>query len=363
MTFLHRTFVALAVCLGICVAASAQSIQVDVQPQVGFIYGGTNVELRVTGAGSPPFFEGDFVDCSTATSCPVRVFFGANEGRVQLASPSYIVVTAPNNAPGAYSITIRRPLGGDIVLQNAFTHAVDARTTPFDYEARIIPVTGENVPGAYGSLWTTELSIHNGSTFVLVPRGQFCASGTNCPDVRVEPGETRTLRVYPGSGGNGTTLYIPKPLAPAVTVALRARNVAGENASWGTEVPVTAERRQVLQLLDVPVNDNFRVTLRAYSDVLAHATVKVLPMTSTVPIDQGSFDLTPAVAFHDGFTHPRQLMIDPITDAVRASGHSRVRIEVIVFHPLLDPPPTDGWAFVTLTNNATQQVTVITPNL
>lgn len=53
--------------------------------------------------------------------------------------------------------------------------------------------------------------------------------------------------------------------------------------------------------------------------------------------------------------------IDPITPAVRASGHDRVRVVVEFESGPVDDPPSGGWAFISLTNNRTQHVTIISP--
>ena len=53
---------------------------------------------------------------------------------------------------------------------------------------------------------------------------------------------------------------------------------------------------------------------------------------------------------------PAYAQLDPLTPAVRAAG-PRVLVEVT--SPVEDLPL---WAFISLTNNATQQVTAITPH-
>ena len=56
--------------------------------------------------------------------------------------------------------------------------------------------------------------------------------------------------------------------------------------------------------------------------------------------------------------------LDPVTDAVRASGHARVRIQIDgMVLPRVDPPLIPPvWGFLSITNNVTQQVTTVTPS-
>ena len=59
---------------------------------------------------------------------------------------------------------------------------------------------------------------------------------------------------------------------------------------------------------------------------------------------------------------PGYAQVDPLTAVVRAAG-ARVRIEIFdPIAPIVSPPPPPIWAFVSITNNDTQQVTTITPH-
>lgn len=60
--------------------------------------------------------------------------------------------------------------------------------------------------------------------------------------------------------------------------------------------------------------------------------------------------------------HPGYAEVDPLSPLVRASGQ-RVRIEVEdPLRHVVSPPPPPIWGLVSITNNETQQVTMITPH-
>jgi hypothetical protein len=58
--------------------------------------------------------------------------------------------------------------------------------------------------------------------------------------------------------------------------------------------------------------------------------------------------------------HPSYIALDPIPPAARAAG-GRVRIELTNYGANVSPPLANIWAFVSLTNNETNQVTLVTP--
>jgi hypothetical protein len=81
---------------------------------------------------------------------------------------------------------------------------------------------------------------------------------------------------------------------------------------------------------------------------LAHFDVELRGINPIVPV------IFPA--------HPAWIALDPLTDAVRtAAAGSRVRIEITNFADTLTFPQSPIWGFVSLTNNETNQVTLVTP--
>jgi hypothetical protein len=297
--------------------------------------------------------------CPPESPCPVTVFFGDAQATVHYAMSDLVAVTAPAHAEGVVDVTVRVNGKPDLTLAHAYTYSRDAVTRPEDYAMYLVPLVANRLPGAHGSLWVSEWSAFNASVERAVLAGV---------SVKLEPGETKMLQApQPAAGRDGAFVYVPRLLANDLPMELRVRDVSRVAEGWGTELPLAGRRSyaRVHQLLELPNHASYRLTLRVYgdSDVSQPVTVRVYPMDSDTPIETREFDLAgvsweEAVAFP---VAPAYLQVDPITDVVRASGHERLRIEVFT-SAFGEPPSEPGiWTFVSITNNATQQVTAITP--
>ncbi|MDQ6800867.1 MAG: hypothetical protein M3041_08525, partial [Acidobacteriota bacterium] len=111
------------------------------------------------------------------------------------------------------------------------------------------------------------------------------------------------------------------------------------------------------RLLDVPTDARFRSVVRLFEMNLDHAefTVRVIdPATNTLLSEQRVTTSTPPqgpLRFHPGLAQ----IPDPIAPLGTAKPES-VRLEI--------EPLTGGsafWAYVSITNNDSQQVTLVTP--
>jgi hypothetical protein len=295
-----------------------------------------------------------FVSCYDASPCPVTVLFGAAPADVISAAPSHVTVIAPAHARGVTSVTVKVAGRADAHLSNAFTFDdLASQTASSDWTSYYVPVVANDVNGAHGSIWRTELNAHNPTEFTVPLDGQLCdaPSPSACPRVSLAPGETKSIMLYPGHGEVGT-LWLPNGIAAELSLGLRVRDLSRNAEDWGTEVPIVrpAMLSTVQRLLDVPTDSRYRVLLRGFGS--SSAIVRIHPLSGDEILDE--------LHFGPGEDY-RGVSIDPITEAVRASGHERVRV-VIEFPPgPLDDPPSGGWAFISLTNNQTQHVTIISP--
>jgi hypothetical protein len=150
------------------------------------------------------------------------------------------------------------------------------------------------------------------------------------------------VKLIPPAGSTGTYFDVPKRLAGNLSASLRVHDTTRDGDSWGAEVPVVPEtqfRRSVI-LLAVPADARYRTLLRIYGyaghDVNATVTFR----------NDATGELlgTRALTMQSGYA---QLPID-VTSA------PRLRVQVTAESSLI-------WAFVSVTNNTTQQVTTITP--
>jgi hypothetical protein len=260
---------------------------------------------------------------------------------------------------------------------------VAAADDPVSYERVLLPVVvkGE-VPGALGSRWTTQVSILNNSGqdvdvkgYVTAPRG--------CPILCNPSPLTRPAIAFypaiasPGAVTQGAILLLDRRFSDSVEVHLRVQDISRQSQTWGTEVPVVREKglyQGTLNLLDIPIGVAFRQTLRVYDvDARPDAVVRVRfyrvnPATDTTSevLDPAPPDLLVAErtvhliteqrigtpAYDLGYAEISNVGVLPELQNV-----DRIRIEVTSL--------TTGlrfWGFVSVTNNDTQHVTVISPH-
>jgi hypothetical protein len=239
----------------------------------------------------------------------------------------------------------------------------------------VIPITAP-VPGALGSRWVTDLAVLNRSDVEVPLAGSFvCFLCRTAHGLR--PGVTYDLvPIPPPNDLGGKFLFVDSRYVDQVHFGLRVRDISREAEGFGSEVPVVREREfsaDGVSLLSVPNRPNARVTLRVYGfdpaiagNVLVRVyeqrlTLAVNLSTNTVP-DTLTAERTYPVAYvppidaigaGDTPDYPRYAQISDLP----LPAASFARIDVV--------PATPGlriWAFITVTNNDTQQVTVISPH-
>ena len=260
----------------------------------------------------------------------------------------------------------RRLVPVALLLLPLAAYAIDPPNFSSQY---LVPVYADAVPGAGGSQWQTELTVfHTGSTDVklIAPVCQHMLPMPCDDEVMLTAGKAKSLRLVPKVAGGGALIYFDD--APGQPMQLRVRDLSADSKGWGAEIPIvpTLDFTEDVYLVDIPNDPRYRATLRLYSlSANVSATVKVSPLYDGPVIGENTYRLTTFLQLGDTYTftplHPDYAQVDPLSAAVRASGHERLRLHVH-FHkngPNFFPPR--GWAFVSLTNNETQQVTVVTP--
>lgn len=353
--------------------ASAERRITSISPNVGFTTSSTRVIVRGSELASE--FMHCVDRCSGTFPCPVTVTFGSAQAVVQYALPEYIVLHVPGRPAGPADVTVRVAGKDDLVVPNGFRFDARAVTSLADYVPYLVPVIANDVAGAHGSKWRSELTVHNASLSSdepVVIRGAFCDPMlpiAQCPDVVIESGATESLVVHPaGWGSQAAFVYVPRARSGSTPFELRVRDLSRESEGWGTEIPVVRinDFSPFQQILDVPTDGRYRATLRIYRTSHAPLPVKVrvLPPQGDEPIDEWRITLNGIPTFDPAEfeLHPAYAQLDPLTSAVRASGYSTVRVEVSNDDDSIADPPASIWAFISITNNETQQVTAITPH-
>ncbi len=226
------------------------------------------------------------------------------------------------------------------------------------------------VAGAYGSLWQSELVMHNASA-TLSYGVETCAPNEGCPidlteDEELLPGETQiglpARHPLPANPVAGATLwFLPEGVqtdpADAVRFDLRVTDLSRGATAAGTEIPVVREsqfRTTAIHLLNIPADTRFRVSLRMFEMNLAQAdfTVRVFDQSTDALLAEQHVTTSTGGAEPGGFT-PAFVEINNLENGMQAT---RMRIEI-------DPvsPGVAFWAYVSITNNDSQQITLVTP--
>lgn len=243
-----------------------------------------------------------------------------------------------------------------IVLTFAWAGCTYAQSDAF--ERVLIPVTAVRMPGAFGSSWSTELVARNtsgrpvGGFPLAVSDWSLIHDLTTRVPIGVRPAEAP-----------GMFLFLTRTGTPsAVHLDLRLFNEADPRSSWGTKLPVVRDdgfRAGMRYLLDVPTDPAFRTALRIYGlpesgPPYADVTITYrasrndqLLATDVLPFTGGFSEYSPLYAQVFGISERLHGLAGggPVTITVQSSD-AAARI----------------WAFVTVTANETQHVSIVTPD-
>lgn len=246
-----------------------------------------------------------------------------------------------------------------------------------NYETVLLPVANAQTNGAYGSQWVTQFSVFNESARVIDPNAPaydiyplntICVVSVCVPTLPLIESQRSAMPGLfrpPAPAPPGLLLHVRRDLAAQLHYELRVRDISRMFFNAGTEIPVVREtefRTGRIQLLDVPVDGNFRHTLRIYDPDRRPTSVvrlRVFPTGPGTALAEQDITLTQQP---DGDCKPRDCYpsyggIQFLTAAFPSlTSAMQVRIEL--------EPITPGlryWGFVSVVNNETQQVTTITP--
>ncbi len=226
------------------------------------------------------------------------------------------------------------------------------------------------IKGAYGSEWNFVLTMRNdsGETSLLFPPD--CPPGTNpglCAAQRLlSPGTTRKISLY-GTRPGPVVVSVTKALVAKIFIQLRVSERSREHESYGTDLPVVRSRdlrTAPSEILDVPLDDRFRVTLRLYADdVKEPSLLRVHVVNDTTGGAKEFLFRVERPVFPPGFPpdepyeYPHFFAeVANLTQYPEIQGTGNLRVEIA--------PATPGlryWAFVTVTNNSSQHITTLVP--
>jgi hypothetical protein len=289
-----------------------------------------------------------------------------------LFNSTLFVGLANDFPPGPADVELRMP-ALTIRVPNAVTFVADA-----DYETLLLPHTpGDPLPGANGSLWRVEMLLRNDSPYAVrlaVPMFGHTLVSPPPPDAFVVPAQT-TANVHVHTEGGPLRVRVPKIAVRDLVFQTRFYDEARLGTNFGTRVPTVREhefRRGTTTLPDVPTGSAFRSTVRVFSPdgvrrafrvrVLTHALMETGPWQSP-PVDPAPLSEIATYEVQTEYTGDPFKQDGPWSVPMASlplpmlPGHERVHVRI----EAVDAPDAPYWAYVSVTSNETQQVTLLTP--
>lgn len=239
---------------------------------------------------------------------------------------------------------------GNVRRRQAALRIVDpnAPFSPEHFDRVLIPVIYQGA-GQKGSRWTTEVRLMNGNTYDMpFLRGR-----------QIAPEESIALQV---AAPNGYVLHPAKGTTDDLAINILIRDLSRQSEALGTELPAVRERdfenRRVL-LQNLPSDPRYRLTLRAYAfDRLPRTDLMnywIYELETGRPLAFGVVSLQ-APGSDD---EPWHAALDLLATHPEVANRGPLRLSI---SPLGPDPGARFWAFVSVTSNETQHVTIISPN-
>ncbi|HEY2830053.1 MAG TPA: hypothetical protein VGJ88_08025 [Thermoanaerobaculia bacterium] len=244
--------------------------------------------------------------------------------------------------------------------------ALCAQTVPGGTQRILLPIRPLYVPGALGSAWLTEVGLANLGDSALTVYGVPSCTTEGCPSsVQLAAHSTGWAGLIGGQcSSQGMLLAVDTSRASDLALTERTHDTSRDANAWGVMVPVVRDDQMPplrFSLVDVPMDPRFRVMLRVYDiDPATPPSVRVRAYAENYPDGGGHAD-TLLTEFMPTFASNGQpfcvasaeilVSNDPLIKSA-----SRVRFEI----ESLDGR-RDYWAFASVTNNDTQEVSVIAP--
>ena len=228
----------------------------------------------------------------------------------------------------------------------------------------LLPIIADSVPGAYGSTWQTEWTASTTDPGGLSLSGPFCTQVSSGCVVNLAPGaDAHQPALFPGapmhSLHNGVIISVASNQASSFATELRIRDLSRQAESAGTEIPVVALEQfgHFIRLLDVPAGPGTRVLLRIYG--LPRSPAAAAPAAEVrIQKEDGTLILQSSIPLSAGDCGDPQRCPD-FAQVLLPAGATDERRRIDVSNDLSGERI---WAFASITNNATQELTLVTPN-
>lgn len=250
--------------------------------------------------------------------------------------------------PTRVATVLRYGFASLLLISTGLTHSASAQFASDTFERVLLPVSVNGIPGAFGTRWSTELWYRNNSTYpvAIYP----LAMSDHVPTMN----RNELLHVFTSPNYDPSQIInVERAGIDSVQFDLRLYNRSDPRAKFGTKLPVVREREfgDVVNLINVPTASDFRSALRIYAlpdESFAGETVLLqifdnderLLVSTDIPFNGA----------------PRYAVVSSLADAypqIRQADRVRVHVESRNGRKI--------WAFVGVTSNTTQDVSIVTP--
>lgn len=276
--------------------------------------------------------------------------------------PHTIVAQVPPHSPGPVDVTIEDNGGHTLGVSHGAFDFFNA-AGPFDpafFEPVLVPVI-INGPGAFGAQWSTDALMRNENDYSYpvnsIFDSVFLGDPSDLPPKILPPAPHTTARAQ-SVAPNGTVMFVPRQTATNVWFALLAKDLSRQAEAFGTQIPVVREKRffdRPFQILNVPADARYRVALRLYRmDAGSGVRLRILPLSSSGALVDDYVVLSP-VSSGGAYTFASIGDLVARYPQLAGSGPLRIEIDANVDRPI-------AWGFVSVTNNETQHVTIVSPH-
>jgi hypothetical protein len=292
---------------------------------------------------------------------PSAVRFGTVAAEIFSVSPNEILVREPLGlAPGTYDVTIERS-GVPLTAIAAFhvPKPAPAMVNEAFYERVLLPVFWSG-PGAFGAQWETEATLHNANEYAITS-AHTTLFFFFCPflcDTRPPANTTLTVKAN-SSTIAGIVEELPRQATAKIDFGLVIRDTSRADQDLGTEIPVVRDAQffaRTFSIPNVPTDPRYRLTLRLYDvDGATVFGLRIYKRGATTPTVNEGIALTAQEDLRNGGF---AVINDLLAKYPQLAGFGPLRVEI---DPLIRDGMRSAWGFLTVTNNDTQHVTVLSP--
>jgi hypothetical protein len=271
-----------------------------------------------------------------------------------------LIAIAPPHAPGLVDVTVITDNDETLTYKNAFRYG-----TPQDgdFERVLFPINLTGA-GAHGSDWHSDLVVRNhGPVPVETIPSIYADLDSPILPINVSAIPPGKYARFPETARDGGAfLYYPRDTARYLSYSSHIVDRSRSASDLGSEVPVvhSTDTASTLTIPQVRIGEGFRARLRIYDFDAAESRFATVIVTGedgathqfrvTLTAETVTCVTTPCLQPTPGFANVDLGAFESLRN-VRVGD---IRVEAF-------PRDARLWAFVSVTNNETQRVTIYTP--